>query len=561
MALPHPLSIPTASLQKRVMGQLAQHGLAIAVASRRSRPCFGPSAPLDLRLHVRTQLVHATSTACSYHSLQAPVRLPSVTLILGACQARNLSTTSCRRGDEGGSDSHGRRQKSPLPSPERRHIFRLLFRALGGSLRSLFTPFHGQTLRKLFQSNPEELILALAVLVASVFIIAYVARIYFTYFNSQQFTRYPPPVAKYLRRALYFSNYSPDPKRALKNYKLALEQCDALALDPFSDDVLGIRIQLASWLEQIRNYEAAIKVLELLLADCKRWVDLMEKDSMDKAPNGEAAGLSPRLPPPLLTGKAPNATAAEGGDLAQAESETIWGRRSRILRKAIGISVKLGELYADEHVLNADLAHERLVWSVDAALKEFQRRTTKGVREGEGEWMSPVEMGAALESLGHSYESRSQFHLALPLFFQALRVCSDPCHSAVIMNNLASSFAQHPVQPPYETLVGSVIEKPVSGSASSPITKEEAQRAYYETAQRWAQNAQQHATDTAGGARTVECDQACAVALCNLGDIAALLGNVREASQRFQEALAMSKGLDFDAGVQQAETGLARLRK
>ncbi|CAK7230642.1 hypothetical protein SCUCBS95973_007644 [Sporothrix curviconia] len=442
-------------------------------------------------------------------------------------------------------------------------IFRLLFRAIGGSLRSLFTPFRGQTLRTLFRSNPEELVLALAVLVASVFVIAYVARIYFTYFNSRQFTRYPPSVAKYLRRALYFSNYSPDPKRALKNYKLALEQCGALGLDPFSDDVLGIRIQLASWMEQIRNYDAAIKILELLLADCKRWVDLMEKDAKDGVLNGGANGLSPRLPLPLLTGKAKK-QAFLGGDEKEegetqqaAESETIWGRRSRILRKAIAISVKLGELYADEHVLNADLAHERLVWSVDAALKEFQQRTVDGLKDGEGAWMSPVEMGAALESLGHSYESRSQFHLALPLFFQALRVCSDPCHSAVIMNNLAISFAQHPVQPPYETLVGSVIDKPAPGAP--PITKNEAQRAYYETAQRWAQNAHQHATETTGDARTAECDQACAVALCNLGDISALLGNMREASQRFQEARAMSRAMGFDAGVQQAEAGLARL--
>ena len=235
-------------------------------------------------------------------------------------------------------------------------------------------------------------------------VIAYVVRIYFTYFNSRQFTRYPPSVAKYLRRALYFSNYSPDPKRALKNYKLALEQCDALGLDPFSDDVLGIRIQLASWLEQIRNYDAAIKILELLLTDCKRWVDLMEKDTKDGVLNGGAAGLSPRLPPPLLTGKPNKLMGTASGDgnetdeTAQAaESETIWGRRSRILRKAIGISVKLGELYADEHVLNADLAHERLVWSVDAALKEFQRRTVDGLKDGEGAWMSPVEMGAALE--------------------------------------------------------------------------------------------------------------------------------------------------------------------
>ena len=127
------------------------------------------------------------------------------------------------------------------------------------------------------------------------------------------------------------------------------------------------------------------------------------------------------------------------------------------------------------------------------------------------------------------------------------------------MNNLAVSFAQHPVQPPYETLVGSVIDKPAAGKAE--ITKKEAQRAYYETAERWATNAHQHATDTSGDARTPECDEACAVALCNLGDIAALLGNAREAAQRFTEARAMSETMAFAAGVQQAEAGLARLQK
>lgn len=126
------------------------------------------------------------------------------------------------------------------------------------------------------------------------------------------------------------------------------------------------------------------------------------------------------------------------------------------------------------------------------------------------------------------------------------------------MNNLAISFAQHPVQPPYETLVGSVIEKPASGRE---ITQQEAQRAYYETAQRWASNAHQHATDTFGDARTTECDEACAVALCNLGDIAALLGDAREAAKRFTEAKAMSQTLEYAPGVQQAEAGLARLQK
>ena len=109
----------------------------------------------------------------------------------------------------------------------------------------------------------------------------YVVYTYFNYFQSEQFTRFPPNIAKSLRRALYYSNYSPEPELALKYYKLALEQCAAEGLDPFSDEVLGIRIQVAAWLQNIGNYRNSIEVLEALLQDCKRWVDVVEKSERE----------------------------------------------------------------------------------------------------------------------------------------------------------------------------------------------------------------------------------------------------------------------------------------
>ncbi len=109
----------------------------------------------------------------------------------------------------------------------------------------------------------------------------YIVRVYFTYFYAEQFTKYPQPIAKSLRRALYYSNYQPDTKLALKYYRMALEQCDQYQLDPFSDDVLGIKIQLAAWLEKIGSHDNAIQVLERVLGDCKRWVEVMEKGVKD----------------------------------------------------------------------------------------------------------------------------------------------------------------------------------------------------------------------------------------------------------------------------------------
>ncbi|KAB5577602.1 tpr domain-containing protein [Coniochaeta sp. 2T2.1] len=410
-------------------------------------------------------------------------------------------------------------------------------------MRNLGRP---ETLRDAYRKNPEEMILALILLTGVAGAGLYAVYLYFNYFYHRQFTRYPEPVAKAMRRALYYSNYNPDPQRALKYYKQALDLCIELGLDPFSDDVMGIKIQLAAWLEQIENHAVAAQVLESLLNDCKRWVEVMEKSVRD--------GTAPKFvsPPPKVD--------PEGSDQAAAGApppETLWGKRTRILGKAVGISIKLGELYSNEHVMQQDRAHERLIWSVETALKEARRRSVEGLKEGEGEWMGSEAIGGALESLAHSYESKSQFHLAVPLFLQALRLCKEPCHSAVIMNNLASSFAQHPTQAPFQTVATAALIEDLPSPES--VSASDARKAYLETARRWATNANVHATEPQGEQRTAECDEACAASLCNLGDIAALLGEPDEARRMFERCIAMSKDLGFAAGVKQAEAGLRNL--
>jgi hypothetical protein len=46
-----------------------------------------------------------------------------------------------------------------------------------------------------------------------------------------------------------------------------------------------------------------------------------------------------------------------------------------------------------------------------------------------------------------------------------------------------------------------------------------------------------------------------------LGDIAALLGDADEARRMFERCIAMSKSLEFTAGVKQAEQGLKSLTR
>lgn len=214
--------------------------------------------------------------------------------------------------------------------------------------------------------------------------LGYIAWLYFNYFYAEQFTKYPPEVAKFLRRALYYSNHQLDPQLALKNYKLALEQCHVHGLDPFSDDVVGIKIQIAAWLEHRGSIRESIQVLDLLLRENKKWLGLV-----DTAPE-----KLPKVPVP--------GTIIKDGEAERTVTKDEFERwvcssRNRVLAKSCQISIKLGELYADDHVLDKDKSHEHLMWGVEAALKEFRRRASDGVKEYEGPWIGPEEIGAALE--------------------------------------------------------------------------------------------------------------------------------------------------------------------
>ena len=251
----------------------------------------------------------------------------------------------------------------------------------------------------------------------------YINYIYQTYIIGD-FAAYPEPVAAKLRRALYYTNIDLQPKNAVKYYRQALTLADEIGMDPFSDEILGVKIQLSALFEKIQMYQKAIDVLEIVRRDCLAWMD-------------ELGGLDRNI-----------------------------GKRTRVLGKTIGISVRLGEYYASDQIQDQDAAEEKLVWAVTTLLKEQKRREEEGIREGEGEWMSNEEIGGALEcmmasvlrglianelvALGSHYESKQQHYLSAPLFLQALGLCPPTsCHSVIISNpHYTPSFSTLPTDPP-----------------------------------------------------------------------------------------------------------------
>lgn len=216
------------------------------------------------------------------------------------------------------------------------------------------------------------------------------------------FHNFPEEVAKPLRKALFYTNAELNPNLATKYYKEAIRIADEIGFDPFSQEMLGVKIQVSALMEKCQQYQKAIDVLEIVKRDNLAWMDLL-----GSKPGNEA-------------------------------------KRTRVLKTTIAVAVKLAELYGGDYVMNKEAAKECLEWAVETSLKEYRSRQERGLKpDEEGEWQTDEEMGAALESLGHMYEERDQHYLAAPAFLQALTFAPPAsCHTAIL-----STFSAYSLPP------------------------------------------------------------------------------------------------------------------
>jgi hypothetical protein len=174
---------------------------------------------------------------------------------------------------------------------------------------------------------------------------------------------FPEPVAKKLRKALFYSRGKwLDIREANKFFRQALALADEMGMDPFSDEIMGVKYSIAALFEEAGYYSLAVDVLEIMRSDCQRWEDEF--------------------------------------------SHKHWtdGNRSRVKKNMIQINVKLAQLYDIRYVNEPENGEKRLVEAVESALREQQRREREGVKTGEGPWLTKTEMGATLEgrTLTHS---------------------------------------------------------------------------------------------------------------------------------------------------------------
>jgi len=176
------------------------------------------------------------------------------------------------------------------------------------------------------------------------------------------YIKFPEPVAKKLRKAVFYSGKSfRDVREANKWFRLALQEAHELGMDPFSEEILGVKIRVSQLFEEVGQFSVAAEVLEILREDCLRWLE------------------------------------------EQGQKHWNDGNRTRILEQVVRYNVKLGELYSSKYVNEPENAEKRLTEAVETILKEKMRREKDGVKEGEGAWMSDEEIGGALEGMSLLY--------------------------------------------------------------------------------------------------------------------------------------------------------------
>ena len=425
------------------------------------------------------------------------------------------------------------------------------------------------------------------ILLSAVIIWGVTSLSYLLYLGYAQRTRvaptlhsYPPEVANILRRAVFFTEIRLDPSAALEEYRNALKVAIEMGLHPFSDEVVGIKIQVASMLEKAGLIGTSIEVLERTKNESLDWIEKSTK--MASAPpevdyEELARKRKTALAEATAAAKGEEVTLPKSSDgtieVTDEEVEYIRKRakeffkfeerqRDRMLKKVIGIQLKLGELYMNDHIQDDQKSEAALVAAVELCLKELHRRQTLGLPVGIHEsadpeaWLNLTEMATAFVELGSVYNGRGKHTLALPLYLRALdfireEEASPTCKQVELLNDISSAMAGQAQLLP----VGKQQQKKKQQSEAIPSRED-----VIKAAKQWAQKALDVASTVKPPIRDEICDSSCVAATYNLGELAEMAGQQGEATKRYREAESLAHSIGFEEGIIMAQTALERMR-
>jgi len=405
----------------------------------------------------------------------------------------------------------------------------------------------------IWRKNPILLPIALLSTIGAGLLFAYIAYIEITRVGPQ-YHKFPPPVAETLRTAVYYTEVDLNPPKALKAYKEALHIAIEMGLHPFSDEVIGIKLQVAMMLEKAGLVKPAIDVLERTKVEALSWVDDVRKE---KSLQSKEAAL------------VPGGNKAEEDKVVVDDPEILeeqkrikeleeyeYRQQDKTLKKAVGIQMKLAELYSSDYIQDEKKAEQAQVAAVELSLKEMHRRQALGLpvggasrNENSDAWLNLTEMATALTDLATTYVTQEKYELAMPLYLRALDILrvdegnSPTCKQVTLLNGVATAMAgqaQRPVRQQQQ---------------QQPVPREQT----IDAAKKWAQKAIDVAARIQPPVRDDDCDLSCVAATYNLGELAEMQGKREEAVKRYRETKSLAVRLGFEDAIAMADGALKRM--
>ncbi|KAL4955712.1 hypothetical protein BDW69DRAFT_160080 [Aspergillus filifer] len=362
--------------------------------------------------------------------------------------------------------------------------------------------------------------------------------------------KFPAPVGKELRKAIYFTEVNFQPKKALQHYQEALKLAPENGMHPFSNEVVGIKLKAAEMLEQAGAMHQSIRTLELLQENIVKWVT---KGRAEAAKQKERLEEQEKVIQELKAKKAatkPKSVTAAVPELKIDNPEVIesyerlkevarWEEEQRYenIKRAVGISIKLGELYEHRDVQDVKKAEAARESAVELSLKELAYREAQNLpisgvgsassdeaRDSAIPYVTRTEAAIALNTLGRHYRENEYLEGAVAVLLRSLYLIredegSDPtCRQVDVMSEVAATMG-------IRAEMGFQTEDP-----------ERSRTEYLNNASQWSQKVLHLDESIPEEEKDVLCHSSCVMAMFNLGEMAMMLGDEKAAQKWFKRA-------------------------
>ena len=334
---------------------------------------------------------------------------------------------------------------------------------------------------------------------------------------------YPAAVEQQLRLALHFIHKQPNSDRAAECFGRALEAAEQCSMDPFSKEVLGIRVRLATAFAEFHMVKASIEVLDGIVKDCEENFTELSRSSIRKALKGE-------------------------------KEQQPQDQQTTMLRTIIEMKFMAAKLYMSEDMQDPASAKKTLSDAIGLLVQHTQDRQTKSFNENNAAGLTLDEIAAMLNDMADLYWVCHEHANAIQVFTLTLGVLRKACNGkpsckeAQVLGGISGAMASAVLEP----------NAIINGQLATPETV----RAAREAAMRWAELAISVAEKVPPEERVEHiCEGAVLSSLMTKAGLLVELGRPSESKDIFM-AMSQLKNLDpqvhmmVKAGIELAERGI-----